>query len=283
MPLVGSVPLLSDIFLFGIAAFLFVALAKQKGFFLIVSKRSAFIELKFVLLAFMIYIGVNLLLSPLIMRLSFFNALKKEQVLLTGVASITINFLITLFLLLLCLKLKKDTFKNIWNEEGQSLLYDIKAALFCWLIVFPLIMFLSSSLDYILMTIFKIKELPDQIAIEYVKTAFKHPSYFILAFISITVFAPFIEELLFRGFLQTYLIGRLGSKLAIAFTSVLFALFHYAPEQKLSNITILTSLFVLSCFLGFLYEKQKSLLSPIVLHATFNLISIFNLILFKGN
>jgi membrane protease YdiL (CAAX protease family) len=127
------------------------------------------------------------------------------------------------------------------------------------------------------------KEMPDQLAVEYVKAALKNPIYFVLAVANVSLFAPFIEELLFRGFLQTYLTNRFSTKIAIVLTSVLFAIFHFAPEQKLSNITILSSLFVLSCFLGFLYEKQKYLLSQMILHAAFNLISIFNLFFFKGN
>ena len=86
--------------------------------------------------------------------------------------------------------------------------------------------------------------------------------------------------MLFRGFLQTYIRKHLGPKQAIVITSLCFSFFHYASGQGLGNIMIITSLFVLALFLGFLYEKQGSLLAPMVLHASFNTISVINLYLF---
>ena len=56
--------------------------------------------------------------------------------------------------------------------------------------------------------------------------------------------------------------------------SLIFAAFHFSTSQGLNNIELLVSLFVLSCFLGFLYERQESLLASMALHATFNAISI---------
>ena len=91
-----------------------------------------------------------------------------------------------------------------------------------------------------------------------------------------------LEEFLFRGVLQNFLKKYFKRDVSIIITSLVFAFFHYSPSQKLSNISIIGSLFVLACFLSFLYERQKSLFAPIFLHATFNAISIINLIFIKG-
>ena len=99
---------------------------------------------------------------------------------------------------------------------------------------------------------------------------------------TIILLAPLIEEILFRGFLQTFIRQHLGSRQAIGITSLLFALFHYAPEQGLGNIPIVGSLLVLALFLGFVYEKRGSLLAPITLHACFNSISVLNLYFLGG-
>ncbi|GAF76601.1 unnamed protein product, partial [marine sediment metagenome] len=69
---------------------------------------------------------------------------------------------------------------------------------------------------------------------------------------------------------------------AILLSSFFFAAFHFSILQKWSNVTILVTLFVLSIFLGLLYERQKSLLSPIVLHSTFNFFSVLNLLFLEG-
>jgi len=111
---------------------------------------------------------------------------------------------------------------------------------------------------------------------------FGYPLYLVFAILTIGVFAPIIEEILFRGFLQSWIRQHLGSKQAILITSLLFAFFHYSPEQGIANITIIASLFVFSLFIGFVYEKQGMLASPIMLHSLFNAINGCNLYFFGG-
>ena len=111
---------------------------------------------------------------------------------------------------------------------------------------------------------------------------FAHPSLFVLTISTIVIFAPVIEELLFRGFLQSFIRQHLGSKQAICITSVLFAFFHYSSEQGIGNLPIIISLFVLSLFIGFIYEKRGSLAAPIALHAIFNAVNVVNLYFLGG-
>jgi membrane protease YdiL (CAAX protease family) len=82
--------------------------------------------------------------------------------------------------------------------------------------------------------------------------------------VSATVLAPLMEEVLFRGILQTTLRKYTGSAwLGVIATSVFFALIH----PILLHIPVL---FVLSLVLGYNYERSGRLWPVIVLHALFN-------------
>jgi membrane protease YdiL (CAAX protease family) len=100
------------------------------------------------------------------------------------------------------------------------------------------------------------------------------------------IVAPLLEELLFRGLVQTTLVSHIsyvvrrasndepwtirsgwGVWLAIAISSGLFAMMHANPGHW-------PALFVLSVCLGYAYEKSGSLFRPIFIHSFFNTISI---------
>ncbi|HOK95321.1 MAG TPA: type II CAAX endopeptidase family protein [Anaerohalosphaeraceae bacterium] len=78
---------------------------------------------------------------------------------------------------------------------------------------------------------------------------------------------PIFEEMLFRGFLQTQ-IRTLTNRpwLAVVITSVIFAILH--------PTTHIAALFMLSCGLGYAYERSGSLFRPILMHFLFNGISV---------
>ena len=98
--------------------------------------------------------------------------------------------------------------------------------------------------------------------------------------IAITVTAvivtPFLEELLFRGLLQTTFRSILRTKyaawIAIAITSILFAMMHAIPTHW-------PTLFVLGVCLGYSYEKSGSLYRPIFIHMIFNATSIIGVLI----
>lgn len=86
---------------------------------------------------------------------------------------------------------------------------------------------------------------------------------------------PVFEELLFRGLLQSTLTAYLARPWAsIALTSVAFAAMH--PGTHFFGI------FVLSCCLGYAYEKSGSLLRPIFIHILFNSTSVLAALLFEA-
>ena len=93
------------------------------------------------------------------------------------------------------------------------------------------------------------------------------PSLRALMFVFLILIAPVFEEMLFRGILQSVIRGLTpGPWEAVVITSVFFAVSH--------PWTHLPALFVLSCCMGYAYEKSGSLLRPIFIHALFNAASI---------
>lgn len=85
------------------------------------------------------------------------------------------------------------------------------------------------------------------------------------AMFSAIIAAPVGEELVFRGVLQR-LVHRLSGNplLSVVAASVAFAAIH-------SPWTTQPSVFVLSLFLGWAYFRSGSILVPMLMHATFNL------------
>jgi uncharacterized protein len=91
----------------------------------------------------------------------------------------------------------------------------------------------------------------------------------VMLLVSAVVVAPLLEELVFRGLLQTALLNTLGPQrrwLILLLASILFASTHLGAAiwQSLAALT------VLSMVLGFLYERTGSLWPSILVHAGFN-------------
>ncbi len=81
----------------------------------------------------------------------------------------------------------------------------------------------------------------------------------------VMVVAPVGEEIFFRGFLHKALRRRLPMWGAAVLSSVVFGLVHVYP-------LLIPALFVVGLGLALLYERQQSLLAPVVAHATFNVL-----------
>ena len=89
----------------------------------------------------------------------------------------------------------------------------------------------------------------------------------LIVFTAVAV-VPFVEELIFRGMIQTMLRSYIVKPWpAIFLASLVFIIFHANPEHWLA-------LFALSLCLGYTYEKSGSLFRPIFVHAMFNAMSV---------
>jgi uncharacterized protein len=234
-------------------------------------------------IVFAIYFAAVIFLSPLLI-----SVLRRLLISSPAIALATwLNFLSSFFILaciaIYCSILPRNVAWKIWRRSDRAFfIQDIGFAFLSFIIAFPIVIFINETLDLILSRLFHIVELPDQLAVRFLKMTFEYPRYFFLSLVSITVFAPMLEEVLFRGFLQSFIRQHLGMKSAILITSLCFSFFHYSPEQGMSNISIIGSLFPLALFLGYVYEKQGSLFASMVLHACFNSISVFNLYFLGG-
>lgn len=140
---------------------------------------------------------------------------------------------------------------------------------------YPFVLLLSTGVAYLIYSLGG-GDIQTQAAVLSVERVKENPYAFSLLIFSIIFLVPFVEEVVFRGFFLSLFLKNLSPRGALLATSLLFGLFHYAPSQGLSNITIILSLSVLALFLGALKLRRQSLVAPIALHMTFN---IFNVLL----
>ncbi len=269
-----------------VLALLTLYIGWKREFFSLPSESRSWlfpIRLFHVIAAFAIYLVVAVIATPfigkIVQKILFANP---NATSILGYAS-WVNFISSALILLgligLLFVIPRVVRTNIWLQSRESHFYrnDFTTAALAWLIAFPLVVFVNQGMDWIITNIFHIQKLPEQLAVQFLKMTFGYPVLLTLAILSIVVLAPLVEEILFRGFLQSYIRQHLGHKQAIFITSVLFSFFHYSPEQGIANLTIVISLFFFSLFLGFIYEKRGSLLAPIALHSLFNIVNVINL------
>lgn len=160
----------------------------------------------------------------------------------------------------------------------EQLVNDLPLALFTWFLALIPIFLTQYGLTS-LAKLLTSGEFAEQVAIKQLKQNKELGSLFIFSIFSVTILIPFFEELVFRGILQTWLRSQWGRWGAIISSSLLFSLAHYSPAQGIANLQILGSLFVLSNFLGFLYERQRSLIAPVLVHSFFNALSVSSIAL----
>ena len=131
-------------------------------------------------------------------------------------------------------------------------------------------------------------QIPQHQQLEMIK-AYPQLQLRILTFVVAVVTAPVLEEMIFRGLIQTVIrsilesrsstpqakklgrhrfgAGRNRAWLSILISSGLFSMVH-------GNVPHWPALFVLGVCLGYAYEKSGSLFRPIFIHAFFNAVSI---------
>lgn len=268
--------------IFGILAFFLLYLAQQRAFFLLEGPPLLFpIRLSHVIGAFAVYFLINLISTKVFLyffKSSFFS----DYTFYSSLWSFTISSLSFVALFLYLFSLKREVKGNILLKGSFSFKEDLFTAVSAWVIAFPLVLFVNQIFELFLSSWLDLPSLPEQVAVKFLKMTFQQPFSFFLAVFSIVVLAPLVEETLFRGFFQSFIRQHLGSKQAILVTSVCFSFFHFSLNQGISNLSIIISLFILSLFLGFIYEKRGSLFAPILLHSFFNGVSVINLYLFEG-
>ena len=100
-----------------------------------------------------------------------------------------------------------------------------------------------------------------------------------LVVFSTVVLAPVVEEIVYRGLLQSTLRNYFrGPWPTVLLASALFAAMHMNPHA-------FPALFALGVVLGYNYERTGRLLAPMLIHALFNGVSVLNTLLYgmKGS
>ncbi len=91
---------------------------------------------------------------------------------------------------------------------------------------------------------------------------------FALDALGLVFIAPFVEEFLFRGFLNNLLRGKVNTFIRMSIVSILFAAIHF-PTHIHNWIQFLAYL-ILSIVLFLVYERRRSLFDAILLHSLYN-------------
>lgn len=107
------------------------------------------------------------------------------------------------------------------------------------------------------------QEINNQTLTTIAKTSTPNTIQYILDGITLLIFAPIGEELLFRGVLFNYLRKRISVIYAIFLTAFIFAAFHF-------EIALFLSLFVSGLILTYVYYKYENITYSIILHGMIN-------------
>lgn len=176
-------------------------------------------------------------------------------------------------LVLFCRRYSSRTGISIFGTAVRPPLFMLCKGIVFSLIAYPTIM-LAVQLVHACISLLVPHVPNEQLAILQLKKNLYHPVLFWTFITLVVTVVPVIEEILFRGFFQNYLVTIFGSKTGIVISSLLFSGFHFATQQGYTNIELLTGLFLLSYGIGCTYLKEQSLLAPIGMHAGFNAVSV---------
>lgn len=254
-----------------------LGIAWMKGFFKSF-KPSVFPHItgEDVLRGFGLFIAVEALVIPILAGVAF--SLLKWDPETSNLAKGWINFLMVLggfaTALFVYYFLTPEQRGQLWKQGTESSLHNLGVGIAAWFICFPLVMAFNQIISITVWHLFHHPFVEQSVLIS-LRLAKESPFLFGATALSLFTLVPFTEEFLFRGLLQSWLKRKFGMAwAAILLTSLVFACFHFTLEQGFTNIELLSTLFLLSCFLGYVFERQRSLWASIGLHGFFNLMSV---------
>jgi len=276
--------------LFGLIGALTSFVAYKCSFFRLKPTFHPPLKINYPLIGLILYVCIFVFSAPLIIRFlesRFFELgemIHHSPMILMTLAQIFSIVFVAIFLFLFSLIQPYETNHTIWNASGKCSLRsfgrNFGLGILIWFIGFPAVVFFNQIAEFLSYILFGVSGI-EQVAVRYLRLIAESPHLLVIALFSILIAAPIIEELVFRGFIQTYFKQKWGFKWALILSSLFFALFHIAPSQGIGNFPLIVSLFTLALFLGFLYERQGSLIAPIALHMTFNSISVIRILLWQ--
>ena len=177
------------------------------------------------------------------------------------IANMVINVLISGAILFVAWGFFAGRLKG-FGLDLRTLARDFAAAIVNFIAVLPLVWLGIMFVDFIGKLVDPAFEIGANEGLDALKQT-SHPAMKVLMLTYLAVGVPILEELLFRGLIQSMARSYVNSPwLAILITSLLFALLHPVLHWP--------AIFVLSMAMGYSYERSGSLFRPIFIHIFFN-------------
>jgi len=275
----------------GFISIVIMTLCSINGFFIYpkgYDKSKDDLPFKLVAAGFIIFLGIAVIVIPgftyawlSIINGGFLSEDKFELTALQQSWGSIISIIVTFFILMVYLSRCSRKWINIifgFNFfNSKRWLQDAFLGIGTWFICIPLVATVDGTMQILISYIFD-KSPVDQSAVRQLKLSSADPILHVLTIGTVVMIVPIMEEILFRGLLQSWFRKFMGRSWGLLCSAFVFAAFHFSVIQGVTNIQILSDLFVLSCFLGFIFERQQSLLSSIFLHMTFNAVSVLRLL-----
>ncbi len=230
--------------------------------------------------AFTFYFAAQFLLVPIIAQILHRAMTGEWKGIVEWVGGATVRPWLTLMTVLImfiamavyAFSIEKGALKGIWGKYHLPFTLPFKAFGY-WCLAYPCVLIVN-GLVHVIISKWVAVPVVDQIAVQQVKSSLSDPLLYLLTSISIVTMVPFVEEVLFRGFLQQYLKNYFSVFASVAIAAGVFALFHFSLEQGWMNVELIAALFTFSLFLGWIRERYQSLNASIILHAIFNGMSL---------
>jgi membrane protease YdiL (CAAX protease family) len=177
---------------------------------------------------------------------------EKAEIYVTSIIAIIIFFVFNELLILIVLM-----YFGIYFQDEKKLLRvnKLKDSVESFILFIPLLFLISFIIQNILPE-YKQQE----IVLNFKSNLLKDKALLL----HVLIIAPVVEEIIFRGYIYRILKTKIPIILAIIISSTLFSLIHY-------NVLSFILLFVLSIFLTYIYERNGSIMCPIIIHSLFNL------------
>ena len=161
-----------------------------------------------------------------------------------------------------------------WGLRGGLIPRHCLAAMLAYIAIWPVCAAMLALTRVAILLVFPEHVLPEHLALQTLHAEDTSILIKTTTVIGALVLAPIMEELFFRGMLQTALAKWWRSPwLAVLFSGCAFGVFHYSVFDTVPALTFF------GIALGYAYARTRSLILVIILHAVFNGRSILWIVL----
>jgi hypothetical protein len=274
-----NIPTLNEQFIWIFVLFILSALAlvysKKKELFKPEEIPTPAISLKTTSLFFFVYLALAFFVIPKFFFL-FRSLFTKSPIQTLSLLQLFFMTLVSGFFLIY-IKTKKIPFFQKIDSKLDAIIVTCQYIL----VILPIVSLIGQISDTILYYFYNVESY-EQVAVAFLKQALNDKLALVYTMISIVIFAPLTEEILFRGVLLNFFRKRWGTWPSILISGIAFSLFHFSVGQGLGNISLLAALGFFGIALGIIYTRFGNLIYPILVHASFNFISSIRILFFDS-